>query len=159
MCDNGSFGAERELKNLPLYFSSASSTITPYCSYLDFHCYSQMLKYWDLYGLLFSHTPCLDLLVFWKYLDFQNVRMWRHRFIPYEYRAIGKHEQRAKALVRITGIFKEGQIKLSCFISYYFHYLFAIVCAIVLVGSCIFYTFCKITTSKMWHSTFFFFKS
>lgn len=46
--------------------SLASSTIILCWSYFDFHCYSQILKYWDLYGLLFSDTPCLDLAVFWS---------------------------------------------------------------------------------------------
>lgn len=84
----------------------------PSLPYLDFHCYSQILKYWDFYGVLFSHTPCLDLSVFWKCLDFQKMLMWRgivcHQGVlslfPMDTWKIGKYEQRAKALV----IFKEG---------------------------------------------------
>lgn len=60
----------------------------------------------------FSDTPCLDFSVFWKYLDFQNIPTWRQQGVlslfPMYTGTIGKHEQRAEALVRVTGIFKEG---------------------------------------------------
>lgn len=55
---------------------------------------------------------CWSGLVRMKWLDFQNVSAWMQQSIfslfPVNTVTIGKHEQRAKALVRITRTFKKG---------------------------------------------------
>lgn len=158
-CDKGSFGVERELVGISL------------CTLAQHHRHSlllllrssvsltkaQILRF--LWSTFFWYS-CLDLSVFWKCPDFQNMPTWRQHGVlslfPMNTGAIGKHEQRAEALVRITGIFKEGWSRLLCFISHYFHDLFAIVCASFLVRSCVFYAFCKLLLSKIWLSTTFF---
>lgn len=127
-------------------------SITPHSLLLLLSSSSLLFINAQILGFLWStfFWYCWSGLVRMKCLDFQNVSVWMQQSIfslfPVNTVTIGKHEQRAKTLVRITRTFKKGLVKLLCFISQYLHYVFVMVCAKFLVWSCIFYTFCKIAT-------------